>query len=106
MNINWIVRVKNKTFWIALIPALLLLVQVCAAPFGYQWDFAGLNEQLTAIVNALFAVLTILGIVADPTTSGVKDSYLAQAYERPVNHEKELAEAATAEPEQVIDDED
>ena len=26
--INWKVRVKNKSFWIALIPAVLLLVQV------------------------------------------------------------------------------
>ena len=69
MNIK--VRIKNKLFWLALIPAILLLVQVCAAPFGYQWDFAGLNEQLTAIVNAAFALLAILGIAADPTTSGV-----------------------------------
>ena len=105
MNINWKVRIKNKTFWLALIPAVLLLVQVCAVPFGYAWDFAGLNDQLIAVVNALFAVLAILGIVADPTTAGVKDSYLAQGYAKPVNHEKELAEAAEAEPEQVITNE-
>ena len=28
MNINWKVRIRNKNFWLALIPALLLLVQV------------------------------------------------------------------------------
>lgn len=27
MNINWRVRIKNKAFWLALIPAVLLLVQ-------------------------------------------------------------------------------
>ena len=27
MNINWKVRIRNKNFWLALIPALLLLVQ-------------------------------------------------------------------------------
>lgn len=83
MSINWRVRIKNKLFWLALIPALLLLVQVCAAPFGYVWDFGTLNAQLAAIVNALFAVLAILGIVADPTTKGMGDSNQALGYEKP-----------------------
>ena len=34
-NINWLVRIKNKSFWIALIPAVLLLIQVIAAVFGH-----------------------------------------------------------------------
>ena len=72
-NINWLVRIKNKTFWLTLIPAVLLLVQVVAAPFGYQWDFGVLNEQLAAIVNAVFSVLVILGVVNDPTTAGTTD---------------------------------
>lgn len=66
-------RIKNPAFWLALIPAVLLLVQAVAAPFGYQWDFVVLNEQLTAIVNAVFGVLTILGIVADTSTEGIWD---------------------------------
>lgn len=83
MSVNWKVRIKNKSFWLALIPAALLLVQVCAAPFGYEWDFGVLNAQLAAIVNALFAVRTILGIVADPTTKGMGDSEQALSYEKP-----------------------
>lgn len=83
MSINWKVRIKNKAFWLALIPAALLLVQVCAAPFGYAWDFGVLSAQLAAIVNALFAVLAILGIVADPTTEGIGDSEQALSYEKP-----------------------
>lgn len=81
--INITTRIKNKTFWLTLIPAVLLLVQVCAAPLGYQWDFGILNEQLAAIVNALFAVLAILGVVVDPTTAGFGDSKRAMAYEKP-----------------------
>lgn len=83
MSINWKVRIRNKNFWLALVPAVLLLVQVCAAPFGYEWDFGVLSAQLAAIVNALFAVLAILGIVADPTTAGVGDSEQALYYEKP-----------------------
>ena len=81
--INITARIKNKTFWLTLIPAVLLLVQVCAAPFGYQWDFGVLNEQLAAIINALFAVLAILGIVTDPTTAGLSDSKQAMTYDKP-----------------------
>lgn len=81
--INFTARIKNKTFWLTLIPAVLLLVQVCAAPFGYQWDFGVLNEQLAAIINALFSVLAILGVVNDPTTAGFSDSKQAMTYDKP-----------------------
>ena len=83
MNINWRVRIRNKNFWLALIPALLLLVQVVAAPFGYKWDFGVLNQQLAAIINAVFALLSILGAVNDPTTAGSSDSAQALTYEEP-----------------------
>ena len=82
-NINWVVRIKNKNFWLTLIPAVLLLIQVVVAPLGYQWDFGVLNEQLAAIINALFAVLMILGIVSDPTTDGIADSKQALTYKTP-----------------------
>lgn len=81
--INWKVRIRNKSFWLALVPAVLLLVQVCAAPFGYDFDLGGLGTELTAIVNALFAVLSILGVVSDPTTEGVGDSERALGYDEP-----------------------
>ena len=81
--INWLVRVKNPAFWLALIPAVLLLIQVCAAPFGYQFDFTILNQQLAAIVNAIFGLLSILGIVVDMTTNGLSDSKQAMSYTEP-----------------------
>ena len=80
MNINWKVRFCNPNFWLSFFPALFLLVQVCAAPFGYDWDFAVLNQQMAAIVNAVFGVLAILGVVNDPTTAGVNDSDRAMSY--------------------------
>ena len=83
MNINWKVRIKNKQFWLALIPAILLLIQTILVPFGYDWDLAGLGTQLTAIINAVFGVLSILGVVTDPTTEGVSDSAQAMSYDSP-----------------------
>ena len=83
MNINWKVRFANKTFWLSLIPAVLLLVQVVAAVFGIRLDMGDLGNKLLAVVNALFAVLAILGVVTDPTTAGVSDSKQAMTYEKP-----------------------
>ena len=82
-EINWRVRIKNKVFWIALIPAVLLLVQTGCSVFGVELDFGTLQDKLLAVVNALFAVLVILGIVADPTTEGLGDSKRAMSYEEP-----------------------
>ena len=81
--INWTVRLKNKNFWLALIPAILLLAQAVAAVFGYALDFGELTDKLIAVVNAIFTVLVILGIVADPTTEGLGDSNLARTYTEP-----------------------
>ena len=83
MKINWMVRAKNKAFWVALIPAVLLLIQVIAAVFGYTINMGELGDKLIAVVNALFVVLSILGIVADPTTKGITDSEQALTYKEP-----------------------
>lgn len=83
MNINWKVRLVNKNFWLSLIPAVLLLVQAVGAPLGLTLDFGELGNQLLAIVNAVFAVLAILGIVQDPTTKGLTDSEQAMGYTEP-----------------------
>ena len=82
--INWTVRLKNKTFWLSLIPAVLLLIQVVASVFGFTLDLGELGEKLLAVVNAVFAVLAILGIVTDPTTAGISDSKRALSYKSPV----------------------
>lgn len=81
--INWKVRIKNKAFWLALIPALLLLIQAVAYVFGFTLDLSEMGDKLLAVVNALFAVLALLGIVTDPTTAGVSDSAQALTYEKP-----------------------
>ena len=83
MSINWKVRAKNKTFWLALIPAVLLLAQQVAGLFGVALDFGELQGQLTAIVGSVFTLLAILGIVADPTTAGMGDSEQALTYTEP-----------------------
>lgn len=81
--INWTVRIKNKNFWLAVIPAVLLLIQTVAAVFGYTLDVGDIGNRLIAVVNAVFGVLVILGVVNDPTTAGISDSKQARTYISP-----------------------
>ncbi len=81
--INWKVRLRNKAFWLAFIPAALLLVQTVAALFGFALNLGDMGDKLLAVVNALFALLSILGVVVDPTTQGVGDSQRALGYVEP-----------------------
>ena len=83
MKINWKVRIKNKTFWVSIIPAVILLVQAVATVFGYTLDLGEVGNNLIGVVNAVFVVLSIIGVVNDPTTSGISDSERAMTYETP-----------------------
>lgn len=83
LKINFLARAKNKLFWMALIPALFLLVQMVAAIFGFNFDLSELQGRVVAAVDALFAVLVILGVVVDPTTEGLGDSAQAMTYAEP-----------------------
>ena len=83
MKINWVVRLKNKSFWLAIIPAVLLLIQAVADVMGFQLDFGSISDKLISVVNAVFVVLSILGIVVDPTTDGIGDSTRALTYTTP-----------------------
>lgn len=71
---DWSTRIKNKMFWLAIIPAVLLVIQTVAAVFGYALDLGDLGNKLLDVVNAIFSVLVIAGIVVDPSTPGVGDS--------------------------------
>lgn len=81
--INWKVRLKNKAFWVAIIPAVILLVQAVAAVFGFSIDLSAMGDKLLAVVEALFVVLAIIGVVTDPTTDGLGDSTQALGYDAP-----------------------
>ena len=83
MNINWKVRARNHQFWVSVIPALALVIQTVAAVFGWTLDFTSLSGKLVGVVDAVFALLVILGIVVDPTTAGISDSRRALGYETP-----------------------
>ena len=83
MKINWIVRLNNKAFWMAIIPAILLLAQQVCGMFGIKIEIAGLSDQLLSIIGTVFAILSLIGVVNDPTVATLSDSNQAMTYTEP-----------------------
>lgn len=81
MKINWILRFKNKTVFLAAITALSALVYQVIALFGIVPAVS--EEKVIEVAILLANLLVAAGIMIDPTTEGVSDSDRALAYEDP-----------------------
>ena len=81
MKINFKLRLKNKVTLVALVAVI--------APFIYQvlgiFDIVPKISEgdVEQFLGLLINFLAILGVVADPTTAGMKDTDLAMAYNKP-----------------------
>lgn len=72
--INWKLRLKNKVTLVALLGAVFLMAQ----QFGLE-----IPKNMQDGVNTFVYILVLLGVVNDPTTAGISDSYRALDYHEP-----------------------
>lgn len=72
--INWKLRLQNKVTLVALLGAVFLMAQ----QFGLD-----IPKNILDGVNTFVYILVLLGVVNDPTTSGITDSKQALEYENP-----------------------
>ena len=80
-KINWQVRLKKKSFWVAIVSAVALFINNITGAFGL--DYSASIEQGVSIVTSILTVFAGLGILVDPTTKGVRDSEKANEYTKP-----------------------
>jgi phi LC3 family holin len=86
--INWKVRFRNRNWVIAFLSQIMIVAQVVIAGLNslgiidFQLTDAIQNNILT-IANAVFVILSMFGIVQDPTTKGYSDSARALKYKDP-----------------------
>ena len=80
-NINWKIRFKKKSFWVAIVSAIVLFVNNITQALGL--NYTEQLEQFSDGINGLLAVLVTFGVINDPTTKGMKDSGIAQTYSKP-----------------------
>lgn len=80
-GINWKVRCKKKSFWVAIVSAIILFVNNITQALGL--NYTEQLEQFSDGVNGLLTVLVTFGVIQDHTTKGLKDSGIAQTYTKP-----------------------
>ena len=113
--INWKVRVRQKWFWLTIIPAVLMLLDQLWGLFavlgsiqvGHLYD-GPLMEALLSLVGTVFMALVLIGIPVDTTTEGYGDSARALTYEEPVPNAsayglQEYEEQCAAADEKMVD---
>ena len=86
--INWKVRLKNKMFWISLVPLVLVVIKSITEKFGVSIDTEGIQGFIYDVIELVFYVLIGIGIVNDNTTKGLSDSYNALTYDKPKSYEE------------------
>lgn len=88
-KINWKIRFMNKKWVITFIAAIIVLITAICKLFGFELDLTNIQENIVSVVYAIFGVLTVVGIVSDPTTEGWGDSTRAQGYTIPGGYAEE-----------------
>ena len=78
MMINLKLRIKNKTTLTALVGTTIAFIYQILGIVGVMPAIS--EDQVTQLAGAVINLLAILGIVVDPTTSGVSDSKRAMGY--------------------------
>ena len=81
MRINWKVRLQNKTWLLAMLAASVAFVYQVLALCNVVPAVS--QDQVTQLIALIINILVALGIVVDPTTTGVTDSTRALHYDKP-----------------------
>ena len=74
---NWKVRFKNKVWLTSFISFIVATVYQFLGFFEIAAPIT--QDMVLQIVAAALQLLSLLGIVVDPTTSGIKDSELVMS---------------------------
>lgn len=85
MKINWTLRLQNKATLAALAATVLAFAYQLCGIFGIVPPIS--QDSLLQLVGIVLNILVALGVVTDPTTSGLSDSDRALGYDEPYTDE-------------------
>ncbi|MDE3839136.1 phage holin [Bacillus methanolicus] len=86
--INWKVRFQNRIWAISFLSQIMLVAQIILPVLNSLGvtDFQLTEEvksEILTLANSVFIILSMLGIIQDPTTKGFQDSDRAMKYDKP-----------------------
>lgn len=79
--INWKVRLHNKTWLLSMAVTVIAFVYQILALLDVVPAIS--EQETTQLVTLMINILAGLGIIIDPTTSGISDSQQALSYTEP-----------------------
>ncbi|WP_298472259.1 phage holin [uncultured Psychrobacillus sp.] len=88
MNINWKVRLQNKIWVMGFLSQLFILTELVLIAFKHlkitEYTLSHeLETWMLAVVNVVFGLFSMIGLVQDPTTQHLSDSKRALTYRKP-----------------------
>ncbi|MBY0147257.1 phage holin [Neobacillus niacini] len=86
--INWKVRFQNRSWVMAFAAQLMIVAQMLIGGLNALGiiDFQlsdTIQQNVLAFINAVFILLSMMGLIQDPTTKGMSDSERAKTYKKP-----------------------
>ena len=72
-SFDWRTKFTNKVWVLAFIAALFVVISAILSAFGITIDLASIQGKIVAIVEAIFSLLAVMGVVINPNTPGVSD---------------------------------
>ncbi|MED3562951.1 phage holin [Bacillus xiapuensis] len=86
--INWKVRLKNKHWVLAFVSQVMIVLQMILSGLNMlgliHFELTQtIQSSILTFINAIFVILSMLGLVQDPTTKGYGDSDRAMNYKDP-----------------------
>ena len=100
MNVNWTVRLKNKVWLTSFFAAILTFIYTILGLFDIFPEVT--RNEAGEIINSFLMLLSLFGVVIDPTTAGLNDSIRAMGYTEP--HKEEIPVEEEVKPEAPAED--
>ena len=72
-SFDWRTKFTNKVWVLAFIAALFVVISAILSAFGITIDLVSIQGKIVAIVEAIFSLLAVMGVVINPNTPGVSD---------------------------------
>lgn len=81
MQMNWKVRFKNKVWLGSFIATIISFIYTILGMFDVAPEIT--QNAVMNVVNGVLLMLSLTGVIVDPTTSGIGDSNRAMTYDEP-----------------------
>lgn len=81
MQMNWKVRFKNKVWLTSFISLIVTFTYTLLGLFGVVPSIS--QNTVMQVVNQFLLLLSMVGVIVDPTTEGISDSDRAMTYDEP-----------------------